>query len=173
MSVLYLVTSAAPSHAGPIADLVVQAQASGWLVFVVSTPLGVRFLDHPRIEELTGEPVRSDFRMPGDGKEPPKADAVIAAPATFNTINKWATGITDNFALGLLCELTGYGVPIIAVPMLKPALATHPAFINNLDVLRQMGVRVLFDPAAPYEKRMPTWDDVLTELDQLIGGISA
>jgi Flavoprotein. len=49
--------------------------------------------------------------------------AVVVAPATFNTVNKWAAGITDTFATGLLCELTGLGVPILAVPLVKDALA--------------------------------------------------
>lgn len=173
MSVLYVVTSAAPSHAGPVSDLVVIAQAAGWRVYVISTPLGVRFLDPSRIQELTGEPISTDFRMPGNGTELPRADAVIVAPATFNSINKWATGIADNFAIGVLCELSGYGVPIVAVPMLKPALATHPVFGRNLDVLRQMGVRVMFDPLAPYENRMPTWEDVMAELNDVIAGTSA
>ncbi|MET8986238.1 flavoprotein [Nonomuraea wenchangensis] len=173
MRVLYVVSSAAPSHAGPVTDLVAGAQAARWRVFVVSTPLGLRFLDRARLEQQTGEPVRSEFRMPGEGKELPRADAVIAAPMTFNTINKWALGITDNFATGLLCELTGYGVPIVAVPMLKPALARHLAFQNSLHVLRQMGVTLMFDPSASYERRMPTWDDVLSELDRATGGASA
>jgi phosphopantothenoylcysteine synthetase/decarboxylase len=89
--------------------------------------------------------------MPGEGRELARADAVIAAPMTFNTINKWALGITDNFATGLLCELTGYGVPIVAVPMLKPALARHLTFQNSLHVLRQMGVTLMWHP--------PTWSD--------------
>ncbi|MEU4511934.1 flavoprotein [Nonomuraea wenchangensis] len=95
-------------------------RAARWRVFVVSTPLGLRFLDRARLEQQAGEPVRSDFQMPGEGKELSRADAVIAAPMTFNTINKWALGITDNFATSLLCELTGYGVTLVAVPMLKP-----------------------------------------------------
>ncbi|MEU6727903.1 flavoprotein [Nonomuraea wenchangensis] len=173
MRVLYVVTSAAPSHADPVTDLVARAQAARWWVFVVSTPLGLRFLDRARLEQQTGEPVRSEFRMPGEGKELPRADAVIAAPMTFNTINKWALGITDNVATCLLCELTGYGVPIVAVPMLKPALAQHLAFQNSLHVLRQMGVTLMFDPSAPYDTRMPTRDDVLSELDRTMGGASA
>ncbi len=52
----------------------------------------------------------------------------MVAPATFNTVNKWAAGITDTFATGLLCELTGLGVPIVAVPLVKEALARHVAF---------------------------------------------
>jgi Flavoprotein len=34
-------------------------------------------------------------------------DAIIVAPATFNTINKWAVGISDTLALGLLTEAIG------------------------------------------------------------------
>jgi flavoprotein len=35
----------------------------------------------------------------------------VVAPATFNTINKWAQGISDTLALGLLNEATGLGLP--------------------------------------------------------------
>jgi phosphopantothenoylcysteine synthetase/decarboxylase len=106
--------------------------------------------------------------MPDEPNELPAADAVIVAPATFNTINKWASGIADTFAVGLLCELTGFGVPIVAVPLLKNALASHVAFGANLEVLRSMGVRVLFDPSAPAHARMPPWEDILTELHALL-----
>ena len=33
-------------------------------------------------------------------------DAVFVAPATYNTINKWAQGISDTYALGVL--VAGY-----------------------------------------------------------------
>jgi len=33
------------------------------------------------------------------------------APATFNTVNKWAAGISDTLALGILCEAYGMGIP--------------------------------------------------------------
>lgn len=49
----------------------------------------------------------------------------------------------------------GFGIPIVAVPLLKDALARHVAFAANVQVLRSMGVRVLFDPAAPPDARMP------------------
>lgn len=34
----------------------------------------------------------------------PHADVILVAPATYNTINKWALGVTDNYALGILAE---------------------------------------------------------------------
>ncbi|MQA08420.1 MAG: hypothetical protein GEU98_07665 [Pseudonocardiaceae bacterium] len=60
--------------------------------------------------------------------ELPNADAVLAAPLTFNTLNKWAGGHNDTLALGLLNELMGEGVPIVAAPCAKMVLRGHPAY---------------------------------------------
>ncbi|WP_281180227.1 flavoprotein [Actinomadura hibisca] len=159
---------AAPA-AADVARLVELAQSDGWQVCVITTPLGRRFVDVDVLAELTGERVRSDYRMPGEPNGLPSADAVVVAPATFNTVNKWATGIADNFAVALLCELMGFGVPILAVPLLKDALARHRAFGANVEALREMGVRVLFDPAAPAHARMPAWERIVQELGELVG----
>lgn len=107
--------------------------------------------------------------MPGEAPALPPADVVVVAPATFNTINKWATGIADTFAASLLCELMGFDVPMLAVPLLKDTLARHVAFHHSLEVLRSMGVRVLFDPDAPPEMRMPPWPTVLEAVHNLVG----
>jgi phosphopantothenoylcysteine synthetase/decarboxylase len=166
--VLYLVISGAPAPEG-IPDLVKQCQEAGWRVVVFSTPLGVRFTDPGELEQLTGEPVRSDYRMPGTAKGLPPASAVLACPLTFNSVNKFARGHADNFAIGLLCEMLGYGVPITVVPHCKPQLASHPAFEPSLATLRNAGVNVLFDPAAPYERRLPAWRDVVAALPAQAG----
>jgi phosphopantothenoylcysteine synthetase/decarboxylase len=166
---LYLVVCAAPAASG-VADFVRLAQGAGWRMRVIATPMGMRFVDADQLAELSGDRVRVDFRMPGEADELPPADAVVVAPATFNTVNKWAAGIADTFAAGLLCELTGVGVPIVAVPLVKDALAKHVAFAQSLDVLRGMGVRVLFEPDAPPQSRMPDWPRVLDELHAVAGG---
>src|SRR6266704_5160227 len=153
VEILYVVVCAAPA-ASKVGELVQLALEAGWLVRVLVTPMGRRFVDADQLAELTGDRVRTDFRMPDEADELPSADAVVVAPATFNTVNKWAAGIADTFAAALLCELTGLGVPLVAVPQVKDALAKHAAFGRNLDVLRGMGVRVLFDPQAPPDRRM-------------------
>lgn len=63
----------------------------------------------------------------------------------------------------------GFGVPILAVPQLKDALARHLAFRRNLVELGQMGVRVLFDPDAPPQAHMPSWEQILEELHDVTG----
>jgi phosphopantothenoylcysteine synthetase/decarboxylase len=161
--VLYVIVCAAPAAAS-VGEFIGLAQDAGWLVRVIATPMGERFIDTAHLAGLSGDRVRTGFRMPDEPDELPSADAVVVAPATFNTVNKWAAGITDTFAAGLLCELTGLGVPIVAVPLVKDALARHVAFGRSLEVLRGMGVRVLFDPQAPPQSRMPGWPRVLEEL---------
>jgi phosphopantothenoylcysteine decarboxylase len=78
----------------------------------------------------------------------PPADAVIVAPATVNTINKWAAGICDTLALGILVEAIGMELPVVAVPFSNRAHAAHPAFTENVARLRSWGVTVLYDPGA-------------------------
>jgi phosphopantothenoylcysteine synthetase/decarboxylase len=133
----------------PAADLpgfVKQLQDDGWTVCVVSTPSGVKFLDAESLAELTGYPVRSDYKRPEEPDILPPADAFAVAPATFNTINKWAHGISDTLALGLLNEAVGLGFPIIAVPWPNVALARHPVFPRSVAELREWGISVLLDP---------------------------
>lgn len=71
---------------------------------------------------------------------------MVVAPATFNTVNKWAAGIADTLALGTLCEAAGLGVPIAVLPCVGTALAAHPAYRDSLERLAAMGVRF----GAPY-----------------------
>jgi len=169
---LYLVISGAPAPEG-IPGLVAMLHAAGWKVVVFSTPFGTRFVDVAELEHLTGHPVRHEYRMPGTGEPTPPADVVLACPLTFNSVNKFAHGHADNFALGLLCEMLGYRVPVVMVPHCKPQLASHPAFIASLETLESAGVRVVFDSAAPYERRLPPWRDVVSALAAVASGRAA
>ena len=132
--------------AGDLPAFVQRMQAAGWEVCVVGTPSAMKFLDGPRLADLTGHPVRSDYKRPEEPDVLPSPDALVVAPATFNTINKWAAGISDTLALGLLNEAIGLGLPVVAVPTANVALVRHPAFSRSVDQLRAWGVRVLFDP---------------------------
>jgi Flavoprotein len=142
---LYVIACAAPPTAD-VAKLATLGQQRGWDVCVLATPSGRRFADVAALEELTGHPVRSEYKNPGEPDVLPPADAVIVAPATVNTINKWAAGICDTLALGILVEGIGLGLPIVAVPASNRAHAAHPAFVQNVAKLRSWGVNVLSGP---------------------------
>ena len=72
-----------------------------------------------------------------------KADAVIIAPATYNSVNKLAAGIADNYALTVVAELVGLGLPTVVVPFVNAALASRAPYRNALRALESEGVRIL------------------------------
>jgi len=143
--VLYVIVCAA-GPAGDAGRLVNLAQESGWTVQVIATPSAQAFIDVPALEAQTGRPVRSQYRSPGEPKTPP-ADAIIVAPATYNTINKWAKGISDTYALGMLAEAPGLGIPVVVLPFVNSALAGRAPFEDSVQTLRREGVRILLGPA--------------------------
>ncbi|MEJ3748459.1 flavoprotein [Actinomycetes bacterium KLBMP 9797] len=137
--------------AGPAPEvhrLVELAQAHGWTVGVIATSAALAFLDVPKLEALTGNPVRSEYRMPGQARTRslPEADAMVVAPATYNTVCKLALGISDTYALGSLAEAIGRGVPVAVLPFVNSALASRKPFREAVESLRAEGVRVLFGP---------------------------
>lgn len=140
--VLYVIVCGAPD-ARHVYDIVAKAQADGWRVCVVPTPMGSRFVDAHRLQKLTGYPVRTDYKRPEEPDVLPSADAFVVAPATFNTVNKLAHGITDTLALGLVCEGLGYGHPVIVVPCFNRGLASNGAYGRSIKLLQEDGARIV------------------------------
>jgi phosphopantothenoylcysteine synthetase/decarboxylase len=168
--VLYVIASGA----APARDLpaLISALTDDWDTCVVTTAEGSRFFDIRRVTGLTGHPVRSSFKDPDAPDVLPPADVFAAAPATFNTINKWAAGISDTLALGLLNEAIGLGLPIVTVPWPNAALARHPAFGRSISTLRGCGVRVILDPGHLPDDQNPgqtgfPWAELRAELARM------
>jgi phosphopantothenoylcysteine synthetase/decarboxylase len=145
--VLYLI-SCATSSTPLIYDFLTAAQAAGWDVHVLLTPSARPFVDEERLALMSEHKVWSEFQRPGEPDIRPPADAVIVFPASFNTLSKWALGISDTFALSWLNQYTGQRKPIVAVPCFRAGsgLDTHPALQRNLRLLRRYGIRVLYEP---------------------------
>ena len=131
--------------ASEVPRVVELAHARGWGVRVVATPSGLAFLDVPQLEALTGRPVLSEHRRPGESRARslPEPDAVVVAPATFNTVCKLALGVGDTYALSMLAEAIGRGVPVAVLPFVNSALAGRKPFVAAVESLRSEGVRVL------------------------------
>lgn len=128
--------------------LVALAQREGWTVRIVATPSGLTFLDADGLAEQCGGSVRSDYRSNGPpGERSSAADAVIVAPATYNSINKLAAGINDTYALNVVAEAIGRGTPVAILPFVNSALASRRPFLAAVQSLRSEGVRLLLGTA--------------------------
>lgn len=173
--VLYIVACGG-RPAGDLPSFISRLTAQGWEVCVIATPSALKFVDVPTLSELTGHVVRYDYKQPDEPDVLPPADAIAVAPATFNTINKWAYGSSDTLALGILNEAIGLGLSMVAVPVPNSALAKHPAFQESIERLRAWGVHLIFDPdryplptpnmGPPAAKLFP-WAALLAELDEM------
>ena len=140
---LYIVATGAPLTRR-VADVIPLARARGWQPAVVATDSAGAWLDDASLAKLDA-PVLGGHRAPGETERFPKPDAVILAPATFNTVNKLATGIADTYAMSVLCGAVGSHTPMIIVPFVNTRLAGHPAWLASLAVLRYAGA-TLVDP---------------------------
>ncbi|MFG2056881.1 flavoprotein [Micromonospora sp. NPDC048930] len=125
-----------------IGELIELLQEDGWTVCLTATQTAATWIDPEALARQTGYPVRVEWRKPGEPELHPAADVVAVVPATFNVINKWALGINDALALGLLNETLCAGVPVYAFPNVKAQLAAHPSYDRHLRLLQEAGVTV-------------------------------
>ncbi|WP_406230299.1 flavoprotein [Nocardia sp. NBC_01009] len=140
--VLYAIIAGSPA-ATDVGTLVDLAQADGWDVCVIASPDGYRFIDADTLAAKTGHTVRSHYKEPGAPDVLPPADAMIAAPITGNSLAKWAAGISDTLALGLLVEAVGKGLPVVAVPFSNQAHLGFPAIQEAITKLSGWGVTIV------------------------------
>jgi hypothetical protein len=125
------------------------------------------------LHELTGHPVRHSYKLPSQPDVLPDPDALLIAPLSCNTLNKWAGGISDTLALGLITEGIGLGLPIVALPHFNDAQEKHPAVARSVATLREAGVTMLlgdggFLPHPPRHGNLDAypWDAALAALPE-------
>lgn len=173
--VLYVIVCGA-GPASDVGQLIGLAQRRGWDVQLIATPAALEFIDLPSLTAQSGHTIRSQYRRPGESRSP-RADAIIVAPATYNTINKWAAGIADTYALGLLAEAPGIEVPTVVLPFVNSVLAGRQAFLRSVAQLNDEGVHILlgqgaFEPHAPGtgNSRVSSfpWSLALDEVDRVL-----
>lgn len=75
--VLYVITCGT-SSAPRVYEFIELAQRRGWDVCSILTPSGRKFVESDRLTQLTGHPVRSEYKHPDEPDILPPADAIVA-----------------------------------------------------------------------------------------------
>jgi len=88
------------------------------------------------VTELTGK--IEHVMLVGEGAN--KADLVLVAPATANTISKIACGIDDTPVTTLVSTAFGSGTHIMIVPAMHESMYRHPVVTENIKKLQSLGV---------------------------------
>ena len=136
------------------AELVRALQRRGVEVHVVMTEAATGFIQPLTFAALTGHKVITGLWSDADSSESTYdssiehigeaqwTEALVVAPATANTLAKFAHGIADDF---LTTMYLATPAPVIVAPAMNVNMWLHPAVQSNLDILRERGVRVI-DP---------------------------
>jgi phosphopantothenoylcysteine decarboxylase/phosphopantothenate--cysteine ligase len=117
-------------------------------VFTVMSPMS-QMIIHPYLMEwATGNSVITELtgkieHVALAGKHPRKANLVLVAPATANTISKIACGIDDTTVTSVVTTALGSSIPIIIVPAMHATMYDHPILAENIRKLQALGLELV------------------------------
>jgi phosphopantothenoylcysteine decarboxylase/phosphopantothenate--cysteine ligase len=155
------------------ADLASKLVQAGAQVDVIMTEAATRFVAPLTFQALTARPVHIDmFRLLEQTEMAhlslaARADLLVVAPATANTIARLAHGLADN----LLCATAlATRAPLLVVPAMDADMFKHPATQENLERLRQRGAVIV----GPKEGRLASGKigpGRMAEVPEVLGAI--
>ena len=93
-----------------------------------------------------------------------KADLLLIAPCTSNTISKIANGIDDTTVTTYAVNALGSGIPILIAPAAHETMMDNPAVLENVGKLRALGVEFV-DPRREESKAK------LADLDEIVARV--
>ncbi len=121
------------------------------------TPESLQFASgHPPILELSGDVEHVTWMAAGDKR----ADLLLIAPATANTISKIAHGIDDTPVTSFASVALGGHVPLLLAPAMHASMGENPAVRANLAQLRGWGVEVIEPRREENEEKVPTPEEI-------------
>jgi phosphopantothenoylcysteine decarboxylase / phosphopantothenate---cysteine ligase len=145
-------------------------QKRGAGVRVVMTRHAAEFVTPLTFQSISGFPVLTEMFAPTDDPEikhiqlAQSIDLLLVAPATANTLAKFANGIADDFLSTLYISTTA---PVMVAPAMNVEMWAHPATRENVNRLRDRGV-FFVDPEEGYLACRTVGAGRLAEPDEIV-----
>jgi phosphopantothenoylcysteine decarboxylase / phosphopantothenate---cysteine ligase len=111
---------------------------------------------HPPVVRLTGDVEHVTLLGPGEDR----ADLLLIAPATANTISKIAHGIDDTAVTSCASVALGGGVPILIAPAMHAHMGQNPAVRENVERLVSWGVGIVRPAVEENEEKLASPEEV-------------
>jgi len=134
------------------AHLVSTLRKQGADVHVVMTASAIQFVQPLTFRTLSKNPVITDMWDPNNPHEEPhvylgeRADLLIIAPATAQTIAKLALGLADDVVTATALATRA---PVLLAPAMSDIMYEHPSTQEHLKTLRGRGCRVIGPEVGP------------------------
>ncbi len=138
----------------------------GAKVIPVLSPEAAKFINPLIFEWATGEiPIT---KIEGQvehvkyaGISANKADLILIAPITANSVSKLANGIMDTTVTLVAGTALGNKIPTIIVPTMHEVMLYNPAIKDNLEKLEKMGVEILYPRIEEEKAKIPETDEIV------------
>ena len=156
-------------------DLCSKLVQAGAEVDVVLSPAATRFINPITVSSITHRPVTTDLFEPESELSmdhvalSKRADIIVIAPATANTIAKLAHGLADD---AITTTVLATAAPVLVAPAMDANMYENPAVQENLQTLRDWGVTIIGPEQGRLASGLVGWGR-LVEPAQLIGHIAA
>lgn len=119
----------------------------------------------PPITEITGKVEHVMYC----GAREERADLLLIAPATGNTISKIACGIDDTPITTFATTAIGTGIPVILVPAMHETMYAHPVLKENIEKLKKVGIHFIEPRIAENKAKFPEIEEIVANVIRLIG----
>jgi phosphopantothenoylcysteine decarboxylase/phosphopantothenate--cysteine ligase len=104
------------------------------------------------------------------GEVQDRADLLLVAPATANTISKMAMGVDDTPVTTFATTAIGTGIPVVVVPAMHGSMYRHPIVLENIDLLRSIGVMFVGPVVRGTKARMACSDEIVAAVTSVLSG---
>ena len=157
------------------AEVVSRLRKMGASVHVIMTENARQFITPLTLETLSANPVVHDtFERPATWEVEhialaKRAEVFVIAPATANILAKMACGIADDM---LSTTVLATKAPVLVAPAMNTGMWTAPATRQNVETLRQRGVRFV-GPEAGFLACGDEGSGRMSEPAAIVGAIEA
>jgi len=98
-----------------------------------------------------------------------KADLLLIAPCTSNTLSKIACGISDTIVTLFATQAIGLKIPIIIVPSMHLPMYENPLISSKIKTLKKLGVEFIEPRIEESAAKLPGMDEVVSKVIRAIG----
>jgi len=135
-------------------------------VYVVMTNMAEKIVHPYALEWSTGNPVVTELtgqieHVTYGGEHEKRADLILVAPSTANTIGKAATAIDDTPVTTLLTTAIGARIPIIFAPAMHASMYKHPIVVENIKKLQSIGIDFLMPRFEEGKAKIPDTTEIV------------
>ena len=98
-----------------------------------------------------------------------RADLLLIAPATANTISKIAHGIDDTVVTTMASCALGSGMPMVIVPAMHSSMYTHGVITENIEKLQKLDVAFVGPSMEENKAKMASQPEIVSVVCRALG----